>query len=54
MVKKITKPKYQNLAFLIPNSDKVSVIPKTMIIVNDIKDVQYIAVFFYSRFIAKQ
>lgn len=39
IVGKITKPKYENLAFLILDSGGVGVIPKIMVFVNDIEDI---------------
>lgn len=38
IIEKITKPKYKDLAFLISNSNKVDIISKTIIFVNNIKD----------------
>lgn len=39
MVGKINKLKYKDLIFLISDSDRANVIPKTMIFVNNIKNV---------------
>lgn len=39
MIKKITKPKYKNLIFFLPNGAGVGVIPKTRIFIYNIEDV---------------
>lgn len=46
-VGEITKPKHKNLAFLVPDNRRAGVIPKTMIFVNNIEDVQRIAAHFF-------
>lgn len=35
MVGKITKPKYKDLTFLVPESSRIGTTPKIMIFVND-------------------
>lgn len=47
MVREITKPKHEDLAFFIPDSSRADVIPKTMIFINNIENVQRIAKYLY-------
>lgn len=45
MVEEIVKPKYEDLAFLVPNSGGAGAIPKTMVFVDNIDEAQRIAAY---------
>ena len=45
LVEEIVKPKYEDLAFLVPNGSGTNAIPKTMIFVNNIDKTQRIAAY---------
>lgn len=45
LVREIVKPKYEDLTFLVPNSSGAGAIPKTTIFVDNIDEVQRIAVY---------
>lgn len=47
LVKKIIKPKYKDLVFLILDGSGASIILKTIIFVNNIDEAQHIVVYFY-------
>lgn len=53
MVGKITKLKYEDLIFFILKSDKINIISKTIVFVNDIKYIQHIIIYFYSKILVK-
>lgn len=53
MVRKISKSKYENLAFLVPDSGKAGIIPKIIIFINDIENAQRIAVYLYLKLLLK-
>lgn len=53
IVGKITKPKHEDLIFLVPDSDRISVISKTIIFVDNIEDIQYITKCFCLRLLPR-
>lgn len=47
LIREIVKPKYKNLAFLVPDGSRASAIPKIMIFVNNIDKAQRITMYPY-------
>ncbi len=49
IIGKIIKSKHEDWAFLILKSGKISIIPKTIVFVNDIKYIQHIIIYLYLK-----